>query len=51
MITRDEAKQIRDYLRHGGVVYPGICRRGSYVMTRLRLDQYFTLPYKELPRG
>ncbi len=40
-MSRDEVKQIRDYLDHGGLVYDGLCRRGSYWIHALKLEEEF----------
>jgi len=41
MITRDEAKAIRQYLNEGGVQYDGLCKPGSYWIAKLKLDTIF----------
>jgi hypothetical protein len=41
MMTRDEAKQIRQYIDEGGVLYEGLCKPGSYVIEQLQLDRLF----------
>ena len=53
MITRDEAKLIRIYLNAGGSVYPSACRRGSFYVSQLNLEQVFTeqLKESEAPHG
>jgi hypothetical protein len=42
MITREEAKLIRQYLDEGGVVYDGLCKPGSYWISQLQIEQIFT---------
>lgn len=41
MMSRDDARALRQYLNEGGVVYPGLCRYGSYLINRLSLDKIF----------
>ena len=41
MMSRDEARALRRYLNDGGVVYPGLCRYGSFLIHRLALEKLF----------
>lgn len=42
MISRDLAKEVRHYINNGGVMYPGACRVGSYLIASLQLDKIVT---------
>lgn len=44
MMTRARAHLIRHYLNAGGVVYPGLCKPGSYAIAQLNLEDVFTRP-------
>lgn len=49
MTSRAHAKLIRQYLKNGGEVYPGLCRVGSYWIHQLHLEQDFVKD--EVPNG
>lgn len=47
MMTRERAKQVREYLDNGGRVYEGACRAGSFAIAQLHLEECFVGPVKE----